>query len=134
MFTASHGCYANVVLDYLDPSRQYIHHRLFRDSCIQTEEGIYIKDLRVIANRNLNDIILVDNAAYSFGYQVENGIPILPFYDSPEDKELKHLMTYLKAMATAKDLREINRETFKLHMYTLYNTPDKVIEKVIMSK
>ena len=30
VFTASHSCYANVVLDYLDPEREYIHHRLFR--------------------------------------------------------------------------------------------------------
>lgn len=30
VFTASHACYANVVLDYLDPHRKYIEHRLFR--------------------------------------------------------------------------------------------------------
>jgi CTD small phosphatase-like protein 2 len=30
VFTASHSCYANVVLDYLDPNNEYIHHRLFR--------------------------------------------------------------------------------------------------------
>ena len=31
VFTASHSCYANVVLDYLDPENKYISHRLFRD-------------------------------------------------------------------------------------------------------
>lgn len=121
------------MLDYLDPKNQYIHHRLFRDSCIQTEEGIYIKDLRVIANRNLSDLILVDNAAYSFGFQIENGIPIAPFYNNYEDKELKHLIPYLKFLAGVKDPREINRQTFKLHMYTLYDSPDKVIEKVVLN-
>jgi len=35
---------------------------------VETNEGIFIKDLRVIANRDLKDILLVDNAAYSFGY------------------------------------------------------------------
>lgn len=133
VFTASHSCYANVVLDYLDPKGQYIHHRLFRDNCIQTEEGIYIKDLRVLANRNLNDVVLVDNAAYSFGYQVENGIPIIPFYNNYEDEELKHLIPYLKQLAKAKDLREINRDTFKFHMYTLFDHPHKVVEKVILN-
>jgi CTD small phosphatase-like protein 2 len=30
VFTASHSCYANVVLDYLDPNNEYIEHRLYR--------------------------------------------------------------------------------------------------------
>ena len=30
VFTASHSCYANVVLDTLDPDKKYIQHRLFR--------------------------------------------------------------------------------------------------------
>ena len=34
IFTASHSCYANVVLDYLDPKNKYISHRLFRENCI----------------------------------------------------------------------------------------------------
>ena len=67
IFTASHECYANVVLDYLDPKNKYIQHRLYRDSCIQTEGGIYVKDLRVI-NRNLNEMVIVDNASYSFAF------------------------------------------------------------------
>ena len=68
IFTASHSCYANVVLDYLDPKNQYISGRLFRENCVTTDEGVYIKDLRVISNRNLSDMVLVDNAAYSFGF------------------------------------------------------------------
>ena len=80
IFTASHGCYANVVLDYLDPNHEYIHHRLFRDNCVQTDEGIYIKDLRIFKGRNLKDIVLIDNAAYSYGYQIENGQGLLNKY------------------------------------------------------
>jgi CTD small phosphatase-like protein 2 len=134
VFTASHGCYANVVLDYLDPKEQYIHHRLFRESCVTTDEGIYIKDLRVLANRNLQDVVIVDNAAYSFGYQIENGIPIIPFYDNKTDQELRYLVPYLKFLASVKDLREINKQTFKLHNYSLYDTPDKVLDKLIIQK
>jgi CTD small phosphatase-like protein 2 len=68
VFTASHQSYADVVLDYLDPNRELIEYRLYRDSCIKTEEGVYIKDLRIIKNRNLKDVVIVDNAVYSFGY------------------------------------------------------------------
>ena len=48
---------------------------------------MYVKDLRII-NRPLSDMVLVDNAAYSYAYQVDNGIPILPFYDAKNDFEL----------------------------------------------
>ena len=34
VFTASHENYANKVLNYLDPDNEFIHHRLFRNSCI----------------------------------------------------------------------------------------------------
>ena len=49
-----------------------------------TSGGMYTKDLRIL-NRSLEDVVLIDNAAYSFGWQIDNGIPILPFYDSDED-------------------------------------------------
>jgi CTD small phosphatase-like protein 2 len=48
-----------------------------------------VKDLRIFKNRNLKDIILVDNAGYSFGFQINNGIPIIPFYNNKKDRELK---------------------------------------------
>jgi len=45
---------------------------------------VFIKDLRVI-DRDLADMVLVDNASYSYAYQLANGIPIVPFYDSKQD-------------------------------------------------
>lgn len=45
---------------------------------------MYIKDLRII-NRNLSEVVLVDNAAYSYAFQLENGIPILPYYEGTND-------------------------------------------------
>ena len=67
VFTASHQCYADAVLDHIDPNKELIQHRLYRDSCVKTE-GIFIKDLRVLTNRKLSEVVIVDNAAYSFGY------------------------------------------------------------------
>ena len=66
--------------------------RLYRDSCLKTDDGVYVKDLRILGNqRGLENVIIVDNAVYSFGYQLENGIPIIPFYDDKSDEELLHL-------------------------------------------
>jgi len=68
VFTASHSSYAKAVLDYLDPHKRYIHHRFFRDHCIITPQGVYIKDLRIFADRSLSEMVLIDNAAYSFAF------------------------------------------------------------------
>ena len=95
IFTASHSSYANTVIDYLDPSKNIIKQRLFREHCMVTEQGIFIKDLRIFGDRKLENIILVDNALYSFAYQIENGVPIIPFYDNKQDKELLSLKKFL---------------------------------------
>ena len=55
------------MLDYLDPDNELIHHRLYRESCVVTD-GVCIKDLRILGNRNLKSVVIVDNAAYSFSY------------------------------------------------------------------
>lgn len=117
VFTASHQCYANVVLDYLDPTGELIHQRFFRDSCINMN-GIYIKDLRIFADRKLSEILMVDNASYSYAYQIDNGIPIISWHDNKEDKELLNLTDYLQSLANSEDVREINFETF--HLRTFY--------------
>ena len=114
IFTASHQSYADAVLNTLiDPEKRYP--RLYRQHCIRTNEGIYIKDLRVIRNRLLKDIILVDNAVYSFGFQLTNGIPILPFYKDPKDRELVQLVNYLRThILKAKSIQQCNAAHFKL--------------------
>jgi CTD small phosphatase-like protein 2 len=40
IFTASHSCYANVVVDYLDPKKEWVTHRLYRETCIQSDAGV----------------------------------------------------------------------------------------------
>ena len=114
VFTASHQSYADVVLDFLDPHHELIQYRLYRDSCVQTEDGVYVKDLRIIANRDLKDLVIVDNAVYSFGFQLDNGIPIIPYYEDAKDEELLHLVYYINCLASFEDVREQNRKAFQL--------------------
>lgn len=127
VFTASHNCYANKVLDYLDPKQEFFHHRLFREHCIVSEEGIHIKDLRILSNRNISDIVIVDNACYSFGYQIDNGVPIIPYYDNKNDMELKYLADYLKLLVN-NDIQETNRKNFKLYMYQQFQNMEELAE------
>ena len=74
-----------------------------------------MKDLRIIANRDMKDMVIVDNSVYSFAYQIDNGIPIISFYHEPSDEEMLHLIFYLNCLATCEDVREQNREAFELY-------------------
>lgn len=114
VFTASHRGYADVILDHIDPQKKLIQHRVYRDNCIKTTDNVYIKDLRIFKNRDLKDMIIVDNAVYSFGAQLANGIPITPFKDDREDREFQYLMNYLLSLKDYEDMRELNREAFKM--------------------
>jgi len=60
---------------------------------VKLHDKVYAKDLRII-NKDLSRIVLVDNSPFSFLYQFENGIPILP-YNGGEDSELLSLEKYL---------------------------------------
>jgi CTD small phosphatase-like protein 2 len=55
---------------------------------METHNGFRIKDLRIIKNRDLKNVILVDNLVHSFGFQIDNGIPILDFTNNKDDREL----------------------------------------------
>jgi len=80
---------------------------------MQTKNGFFIKDLRIIRNRDLKDLIIVDNLAHSFGFQIENGVPILEWH-SGEDSELYYLKNYLMEAANAVDVREFNTQNLRL--------------------
>lgn len=90
---------------------------------------MFVKDLRVI-NRPLSDIVLVDNAAYSYVFQVDNGIPIVPYYEGRLDFELSSLERYLNGLVLVKDVREENRRTFKLDQYNNYEDPDQLVREL----
>lgn len=116
IFTASHSCYANEILDYLDPKGELIQHRLYREHCSISNEGYYIKDLRILG-REMKNVLLVDNAAYSYAFQLDNGVPILPYFKGKNDYELKVLGEYLLSLVSEPELRRPNQRLFKLNRY-----------------
>jgi len=60
----------------------------------------------------LSDIVIVDNSIYAFAFHIDNGIPILNYYDNDADDELYHLQDYMMRLATCSDVREENRSCF----------------------
>jgi CTD small phosphatase-like protein 2 len=110
IFTASHSCYANMILNLLDPENEFITFRMFRESCIETEEGIFVKDLRIFANRNIEDVLIVDNACYSYAFQINNGVPIVPFFFEPLDTQLIELTNFLLSLVGIKEEQLVSIE------------------------
>jgi len=53
-----------------------------------------------------------------------NGIPIIPYYDDPSDEELYHLIPFMEVLADVGDIREKNREAFKLDELADQNLED----------
>lgn len=50
VFTAGNQCYADPILDYVDPERK-IQHRLYRDSCTMVSNQLFVKDLRILGRK-----------------------------------------------------------------------------------
>ncbi|CAD8144134.1 unnamed protein product [Paramecium pentaurelia] len=127
VFTASHGQYAKRIVEYIDPKR-IISRVLSREHCCFSDQGLYVKDLSIIKNRSISRTLLVDNSAISYYYQFDNGVPIIPFYENKQDKQLLHLAKYLNGMVGTDDIREQNQKNLKNYLFAQLQTWEQVLE------
>ena len=118
IFTASHKNYADKIIDYIEKEKKYFSLRLYREHCIFIKPGLYIKDLRIFKNRDLKNIVLIDNSIFSFAHQLNNGILVTSFYNDDNDFFLENLKEYLSyCIEDCNDVRIINKEQFKFEEY-----------------
>lgn len=75
---------------------------------------MYVKDLRIFCDRNLKDIILVDNSIISFAFQMENGVPIKAYMRQKDDEELLYMVTFLEELYGQQDPQDYLRKNFRL--------------------
>jgi len=96
VFTASQQSYADQVLDVLDPSKERISHRLYRQHCTEFR-GAYFKELGLLG-RPLSKCVLVDNSPISVACNARNGVLIRSWYGDLQDQELLALLEVLEDM------------------------------------
>jgi len=114
VFEASSYRFTEAIVSQLDPGNQWISYVLDKTYCFQTSRGYYIKDLRIFQNRDLKDIVIVDDLVYSFGLQLDNGVPIVEWKGDENDRELMYLEKYLRELYECDDVRRLNRERLRL--------------------
>ncbi|ORZ40127.1 NLI interacting factor-like phosphatase-domain-containing protein [Catenaria anguillulae PL171] len=101
VYTAGTQPYADAILNVVDPGNKDLSGRLYQDSCAPS---LYSKDLTKVCG-DLSRVIIVDNAAKSFGKQAGNGLLISSWYQNPVDQELERLADFLLLHKNAVDVR-----------------------------
>ena len=110
IFTASLSNYASPLLDILD-KEDNIKYRLYRENCTFMN-GIYIKDLKKL-NRNLKDLVIVDNSPLAYTLDIDNGLPIKTWYEDKNDIELFKISGILEFLSKTGDVRNYIRKFVK---------------------
>ena len=118
VFTASISEYSKPLISIIDKNK-VVKYILNRENCTFMQ-GLFIKNLKLF-NRDLKDIIIVDNNPASYAFNKENGIPILTWIDNPYDNELIKLIPLLRYLSKVNDVRPIinqiiNKENGQLNL------------------
>ena len=86
-----------------------------------------MKDLRIFKDRDIKDLIIVDNAITSFAKHLDNGIYVPSFYGKNDDTALQSLIPFLKSLAGVKDVTEELQQRIRLRkLYEWYISKKKV--------
>lgn len=134
IFSSSQQSYANAILNVMDPDNKFITFRIFRDNCVIAEDGSLIKDLRILANRDLKDIIIVDNSLLSYVWQCENAIPIIPFFDDKNDQELLKLGKFLEEEVNQlDDVRLELKRWFGIEQFETFSKRPDILSRKLLS-
>jgi CTD small phosphatase-like protein 2 len=75
-------------------------------------------------------MIIVDNNLYSFAYDINNGLPIIPFYDNKKDTQMNELKEFLIKIAHKMNYNKIFKYMYSFQDYLNETKPHKLIDKM----
>ncbi len=82
--------------------------------------------MRIIQNRSLKNMVIVDNSIIAFANNMESGIHVPTFIGDREDRALLSLLPLLKSLAEAEDVRtELGRVASIPALYEWYLEHDE---------
>ncbi|KAJ4764339.1 CTD phosphatase-like protein [Rhynchospora pubera] len=93
------------MIDWLDPNREFISHRLYRDTCTRSSGGHHHKDLTV-TGRRLDRSVVIDDHPELYGKHRQNAIHVSSLHGDPRDVEtLLKVQSFFELERSFKDMR-----------------------------
>lgn len=96
---------------------------MYKEHCYETYGGDLLKDLAIFENWDLQSIVSVSDELLEHILQIDNAVPILPYFDSLIDRELVKLSDFLTHLSKCKDVRPFLKSYFKLELYKKARNP-----------
>ena len=95
LFSSGTCDYVDPIVRLIEKKKKFFEFVLYRQHISFDERGQYFKNLNLL-NRNLRNIIIVDDIERNFKFHKENGICIKPFYgDFERDKNILNLLAQI---------------------------------------
>jgi len=123
-YTASVSTYAVPLIRTLD-KLDYGFKMLFREHC-DLKDKSFVKDLSKVG-RDMKDIIIVDNTPGCYRLNKHNALPIVSWFEDPDDSELSKMIPLLQKLAKVTDVRHYIKKVVKNNKIR-YNKIHKVFK------
>ncbi len=123
MFSSYSAQQTTEALKDLDPRRQHIRSVLGRANCIFRGHDDCIKDLRILQDRDLANVVIIDSRPFAFQGQMTNAIYVPPFTGAEDDRELLPVLEFLLTIKDVPDVRPIVKKfAGVMRLYSMYLT------------
>jgi len=119
VYTAAENDYADAVLNLIEYKmhRQIFAYRLYGQQCVKLYEMCVFKYLDILCgDRDIKDIVLVDNTVRNYALSIRNGLPIKAFKGDENDKEFIYLAKYLRMLTQEENMQIKIKEDFAAYL------------------